>query len=49
MVEINYNPGPDAQDRLRRLFTILLEYAARDGTAAPEQCFPSKEGGEEEC
>ena len=49
VVEINYNPGPDAQDRLRRLFTILLEYAARDGTAAPEQCSPSDEGGEEEC
>ena len=49
VVEINYNPGPDARDRLRRLFTILLEYAARDGTAAPEQCSPPDEGGEEEC
>ena len=49
VVEISFNPGPDAQDRLRRLFTILLEYAARDGTAAPEQFSPSDEGGEGEC
>ena len=49
MVEVNYNPGPEAEDRLRRLFTILLQYAARDGTAAPEQCSPSDEVGDEEC
>ena len=49
VVEINDNPGPDAQDRLRRLFTILRECAARDWSAAPEQCSPSDEGGEEEC
>ena len=30
VVEFNYNPGPDAQDRLRRLFTLLVKYAARD-------------------
>ena len=45
---ITHNPGADAQDRLRRLFTILLEYAARDGTAAPEQRSPSDEDGEED-
>ena len=28
---VNYNPAPDAQDRLRRLFTILLRYAAVEG------------------
>ena len=48
MVEVNYNPGPDAQDRLRRLFDMLLEYAARDGSVAPEQRSPSDEGGEDE-
>ena len=30
VVEFNYNPGPDAQDRLRRLFTLLVKYAASD-------------------
>ena len=29
VVAINCNPAPDSQDRLRRLFTILLEHAAR--------------------
>ena len=48
VVEVNYNPGPDAQDRLRRLFDMLLEYAARDGSVAPEQRSPSDEGGEDE-
>ena len=48
VVEISYNPGPDAQDRLRRLFTILIEYAVRDGSVAPEQHSPSDEGGEDE-
>ena len=48
VVAITHNPGADAQDRLRRLFTILLEYAARDGTAAPEQRSPSDEDGEED-
>ena len=30
VVGIDCNPGPDAQDRLRRLFTLLVKYAARD-------------------
>ena len=29
-------PAPDAEDRLRRLFTLLLEHAARKRQAAPE-------------
>ena len=28
VVAINCNPAPDAQDRLRRLFTLLLEHTA---------------------
>ena len=30
VVGIDFKPGPDAQDRLRRLFTLLVTYAARD-------------------
>ena len=30
VVEFNYNPGPDAEDRLRRLFSLLVKHAARD-------------------
>ena len=36
VVAINCNPAPDAQDRLRRLFTMLLEHAAKDRQAADE-------------
>ena len=36
VVGIDFNPAPDAQDRLRRLFTILLEHAARQRQAAPD-------------
>ena len=36
VVGIHFNPAPDAQDRLRRIFTILLEHAAGERQAAPE-------------
>ena len=36
VVAINCNPAPDAEDRLRRLFTLLLEHAARERQAVPE-------------
>ena len=36
VVAINCNPAPDAQDRLRRLFTLLLEHAAKERQAAPD-------------
>ncbi len=41
VVEFNYNPGPDAQDRLRRLFTLLVKHATRGWPAAPEKDSPS--------
>ena len=31
VVGVNVNPAPDAQDRLRRLFTILARLAEDDG------------------
>ena len=37
VVRIFSNPAPDAEDRLRRLFTLLLEHAARERQAAPER------------
>ena len=48
-VTIDFKPGPDSRDRLRRLYTILLEHAATDGTPAryetgPE-CEPAIDGG----
>ena len=41
VVRVFSNPGPDAEDRLRRLFSLLVKYATRDGQAASEKDSPS--------
>ena len=49
VVGIHFNPAPDAQDRLRRIFTILLEHAATDRQAAPDDNdAPTHDGAEAE-
>ena len=40
VVRVFSNPGPDAEDRLRRLFSLLVKYATRDGQAEPEKDSP---------
>ena len=40
VIRVFSNPGPDAEDRLRRLFSLLVKYATRDGKAAPEKDSP---------
>ena len=35
VVRVFSNPGPDAEDRLRRLFTLLVRYATQDGQDTP--------------
>ncbi len=47
VVSIDYNPGPDAQDRLRRLFTLLVKYAVRDRQLPPRADSSPDGGGEE--
>ena len=47
-VTIEFNPGPDAQDRLRRLFTLLVEYATEDKLPAPDADSSSEDGCEVE-
>ena len=47
VVGIHFNPAPDAQDRLRRIFTILLEHAAGERQAAPEDATPNDDAEEE--
>ena len=37
VVRVFYNPGPDAEVRLRRLFSLLVKYATRDGQSASEK------------
>ena len=36
-IRVFANPGPDAEDRLRRLFSLMVKYATRDGGAAQEE------------
>ena len=42
VVRVFSNPGPDAEDRLRRLFALLVRYATQDGQATPEEESPSE-------
>lgn len=46
-VGIDFKPGPDAEERLRRLFIILLKLAD-DEMPQPETGSPSRDGREEE-
>ena len=43
VVSIKFNPGPDAEDRLRRIFTMLLKFAKSDprvrGADSPRERF----------
>ena len=41
LVRVFANPGPDAEDRLRRLLTLLVKYAARERLPVPEKDSPS--------
>ena len=40
VVAINSKPAPDAESRLRRLFTLLLELTSEDRDPAPEEGVP---------
>ena len=37
VVRIRSNPAPDAQDRLRRLASLLVRYATADRKHSPDQ------------
>lgn len=47
LVRVFSNPGPDAQDRLRRLLSLMVRYAARDGADAPEQNSVQEDGSQD--
>ena len=51
-VTIDFNPAPDAKDRLRRLFALLLNHVAREGEADASEGLPAdakaKDGAEQE-
>ena len=37
VVRVFSRPGPDAEDRVRRLFSLLVRYATSDGQAEPRK------------
>ena len=41
VVRVFANPGPDAEDRLRRLFSLLVKYATQDGQATSDNASPT--------
>ena len=43
VVRVFSNPGPDAQDRLRRLLSLMVRYATGDGREGPEQESPAED------
>ena len=47
VVAIKCNPGPDAEDRLRRLFTLLLDHAVGESQAAPVDDPPAEDDAKE--
>ena len=46
VVRVASNPGPDAEDRLRRLFSLLVKYATKD-RRLPLRTDPSPDDGGE--
>ena len=48
VVGIDCNPGPDAENRLRRLFAILVKLAARDDRRPPQTDGSPDSGSEAE-
>ena len=51
VVEVRCSPAPDAQERLRKIFTILAKRTAGDGVGVPELEDDSslEDGSEVEC
>ena len=47
VVRVASNPGPDAEDRLRRLVALLAKYAVRDRQLPPRADSSPDGGGEE--
>ena len=37
VVRVFSNPGPDAEERLRRLMALMVKYATSNGQAEPEE------------
>ena len=47
VVRVFSNPGPDAEERLRRLFMLLASHFAGEEAKPPEQKSPLEDGSAE--
>ena len=48
VIRVFSKPGPDAEDRLRRLMSLMIKYATQDGQAEPHQeDSPDERSGDE--
>ena len=41
VVRVISRPGPDAEDRMRRLLALMVKYATQDGYCTPGEDAPS--------
>ena len=48
-IRVFSNPGPDAEDRLRRVVTLMVKYATRDREAKPSEDSSSDDYHAEDC
>ena len=39
-VRVFFNPGPDAEERLRRVVSLMIRYATQEGRSVQEQHSP---------
>ena len=37
VIRVFSNPGPDAEDRVRRLVSLMIRYATQDGQETPDK------------
>ena len=48
VIRVFSNPGPDAEDRVRRLVSLMIRYATQDERETPEKESPADESQADE-
>ena len=49
VIRVFSNPGPDAEDRVRRLVSLMIRYATQDERETPEKELPAEDSHADEC
>ena len=47
VIRVFSNPGPDAEDRVRRLVSLMIRYATQDGQTPEKESQPDEYAGED--